>query len=137
MDRSTRDLKRIVDEFIAISIRMVKVAKTNEHDLNDNELNQLAEKIRTLRDYSSELMKTCRDESLWHNAEILKKLTEFQVQIDHQTGESTSMIQAADESKKELKNRGLRSIVISLAKEDALREVLIEDLAQISRELAA
>lgn len=137
MNQNQANLKRVVDEFIAVSNKVIGESIKNREQLEDRELDLLAQKIWDLRHFSLELMQNCRDESLWHNAEILKNLTESEIQVDGSSEKTVSLIRAADEKKRDLKDYNIRQIVSSLAKEEALREVFFEDLLEISQDLAA
>ena len=77
-----------------------------------------------------------RDETAWYNASIIKDLVDEPLSVE---GEHTpiSLTQAADKTKKESNEQPMRLIVTAWAVETSLREVLVENLKQISQELAA
>lgn len=136
MNHNQVNLKRAVDEFVSISNKVIQNAIKGQSTPSSEELDLFAQKVLDLRHFSLEMMQNCKDEDLWHNAELLKNLTESEIQIDGSPN-STTLVYAADQKKKELKDDNIRKIVRSLAKEAALREVFFEDLLEISKDLAA
>lgn len=137
MNPNQANLKKALDEFLSISNKVIQNAIKGQSNPSTEELDLFAQKVLDLRHFSVEMMRNCKDESLWHNAEILKNLTESEIQLDGSPNKTTTLVYAADQKKKELKDENIRKIVLSLAKEASLREVFFEDLLEISRDLAA
>lgn len=137
MNRNQANLKKALDEFVSISNEIIQKAIKGQSKPSTEELDLFAQKVLDLRHFSVELMQNCKDESLWHNAEIIKNLIESEIQIDGAPDYTTTLVYAADEKKKNLKDENIRKIVSSLAQEADLREVFFGDLLEISRDLAA
>lgn len=135
MNQARQNLKKVIDAFLNQSDKTVEQVKQHQRPLSNEDFEVLAEKIWELRHFAIELLEQKPDETTWYNASIIKDVTDQPLHIDDRT--SVSLVHAASEVKRDHRIHSLETIVHALAEEDTLRNVLFEDLEQISRELAA
>lgn len=135
MDDAKKNLQRVIESFLSQSSKAL--SESSQGQLSEEELEAFADKIWELRHFAVELLESHPDESTWYNASIIKELVEQPLVIEDETKPKKSLIQAADEIKKEHRTRTLIAVVQSLNKEPTFRDILFTNLKQISLELAA
>jgi hypothetical protein len=139
MSKHKKNLKIVIDNFIQESSETLTTAKINKKGLSHQVLESLAQKIWDLHHFAIELLENEKhlDESTRYNAIIIKDLTEAEIALNGDQENSISLLNAADETRKTHKDKMLRTLIESWAIEENLKEVLFDDLIQISKELAA
>jgi len=139
MDAHKKNLKEVIDRFIQEGSETLKTVKKNKDGLTHQVLESLAQRIWDLHHFAVELLEKEKqmDESTRYNAIIIKDLTESEIALNGDQENSISLLNAAGETKKAHKDKMLRTLIESWAVEENLKEVLFDDLIQISKELAA
>lgn len=137
MGNAKNNLKKVVDNFISQSAKTLNLLKQNHGQLGKEELDRLAERIWELRHYSVELLDQHPDETSWYNASLIKDIVEQPLEIDYVSHTGTTLIQAADSTKKFNQTRTMLAVVHYWSENARETEILFEDLKQISQELAA
>jgi hypothetical protein len=139
MDKYKQNLKSVIDSFIQEGSATLKTAKLNKKALTHQVLDSLAQRIWDLHHFAVELLEKEKhmDESTRYNAIIIKDLTESEIAFDGDQENSISLLNAAGETMQSKKDTMLRALIESWAVEENLKEVLFDDLIQISKELAA
>lgn len=136
MDQDTRDLKEKIDLFLRDSFLTIKKLKNTDFGsvLEDEiqEMQTISQRIWDLHHFSQKLLANHPSESNYYNAKIIKDLIEEQI-----GRHANSLIKAADLAKKNSDYKHMKAIILELAREDSAREVLFENLKEISQELAA
>lgn len=132
MEDQCKSLKDMIDLFLRDSSKVIRAIKREKKSPNPDEFEEIAQRVWDLHHFSQELMEARPTESMYYNARIIKELTEERLgEID------ASLIEAADAMKKEKNDSLMKSAVEKLAQEDKARNVLFENLEEISQELAA
>ncbi|MBM3192747.1 MAG: hypothetical protein FJZ59_00750 [Chlamydiae bacterium] len=132
-----KNLQKVIESFLSESNRIVSIVETHPEKLQGRDLEILAEKIWDLRHFSIELLNQFPDESTWYNASIIKELVDEPIAMDPNKRKKTSLIAAADLTKKSHNDKTLRHLLRSWTIEKKAREVLFSNLREISKELAS
>ncbi len=106
--------------------------------LTGEEVAKLALRIWELRHFAEELLTKPVDESLRYNASIILRIIDQPI-FQHLglQDKITSLIEAADRTKKEHRPEELKSLVREMILNHEQKETLFDDLKDIARELSA
>ena len=137
MNYSKQNLKRVIDAFLKQNQTILEIAESERKPLDQRTLEPLAQSIWDLRHFAEELISRKPDESTFYNAKIIKELTDEGIELDMESKPRVSLIQAADDVKKYHKIECLNSIIKAMIEDPSLSEVLIENLEEMSHDLAA
>lgn len=129
-------LRQVILKFLSQSEKTLEVAENKPDMLQIQDLDLLADKIQAMRQYAMELLNENLDESTWYNASIIKELLDEPLYIEGKK-EQISLFEAANLVKSEKNDTILRLLLQALTVESDLKEVLFENLEQISSELSA
>ncbi len=130
-----KNLHKVIDAFVSESNRIIQTIEKEPNQLQNRDIEVLAEKIWDLRHFALELLQQFPDESTWYNASIIKEIIDEPLEIDPDGKTKLSLLEAADLAKKMHNDRSLRSLLRSWIIETKAREVLFSNLRQISQEL--
>lgn len=138
MDPANKNLKVVIDEFLAESNRVLKTMKRTGEEPKKDDLERLSKCIWDLRHFACELLEHGpSDENAFYNARIIKQIMEEPITLDRETSSAISLIDAADRVKRENQEAELQKLVSRWNNEVAMRKVFFDDLHQIAQELAA
>ena len=128
-------LKNSLDDFIKQISLLSKRIKAKSSNFKANELDDFAETVYRLRDYSTKLVNERPNEHTWYNATIIKELVEEPFELTDSAHTSISIVEAADEIKHSHDTNHLTEIITSWLSDKSMYEVFVEDIMQISQEL--
>ena len=132
MGKESKSLKNMIDLFLQDSSKTIKRVKQSHQSPTEEEITQISQRVWDLHHFAKELLRTNPTESLYYNAKIVKDLVEQRL-----NNPEKSLLEAADEMKKENHKNSMNSVITMLAEEDKARIVLFGNLEEISTELAA
>lgn len=128
-------LKKLLDRFMAQVEKSIALYRKDPAGLNNEEVAKLALRIWELRHFSEELLTKPIDETLRYNASIILRVIDQP--IFQELGKTTSLISAADHSKREHRAGELKTLIREMIINSEEKEILFDDLRTLARELCA
>jgi hypothetical protein len=129
------ELKKLLDRFMAQVEKSIAIYQKDPDQLNNEEIAKLALRIWELRHFSEELLTKPINETLRYNAKIILRVIDQP--IFQELGKTTSLISAADQSKRENRAEKLKTLIHEMIINGEAKEILFDDLRTLGRELSA